>query len=80
MSEIWPLWHSIQDIGLRPTPVFVPREFHGQGSLVGYCPWSHKEPERTESLSLTHIQDMVHRRLHLSNTFNFFPTFYLENK
>ena len=22
-----------------PTPVFLPREFHGQRSLVGYSPW-----------------------------------------
>ena len=25
------------------TPVFLPRESHGQRSLVGYCPWGHKE-------------------------------------
>ena len=24
-------------------PVFLPGEFHGQRSLVGYSPWSHKE-------------------------------------
>ena len=24
-----------------PTPVFLPREFHGQRSLVGYSPWHH---------------------------------------
>ena len=23
----------------QPTPVFLPREFHGQRSLVGYGPW-----------------------------------------
>ena len=23
----------------QPTPVFLPREFHGQWSLVGYSPW-----------------------------------------
>ena len=27
----------------QPTPVFLPGEFHGQGSLVGYSPWSGKE-------------------------------------
>ena len=26
----------------QPTPVFLPGEFHGQGSLVGYCPWDDK--------------------------------------
>jgi len=25
-----------------PTPVFLPGEFHGQRSLVGYSPWGHK--------------------------------------
>ena len=26
----------------QPTPVFLPEEFHGQRSLVGYCPWDHR--------------------------------------
>ena len=25
--------------GMQPTPVFLPGEFHGQRSLVGYSPW-----------------------------------------
>ena len=25
-----------------PTPVYLPGEFHGQRSLVGYSPWGHK--------------------------------------
>ena len=35
------------------TPVFLPGEFHGQRSLVGYSPWYHKEPDMTGWLSLT---------------------------
>ena len=27
------------------TPVFYPRELHGQRSLAGYSPWSHKESD-----------------------------------
>ena len=27
----------------QPTLVFLPGEFHGQRSLVGYSPWGHKE-------------------------------------
>jgi len=27
---------------MAPTPVFLPREFHGQKSPVGYSPWGHK--------------------------------------
>ena len=34
----------------KSTPVFLPREFHGQRSLVGYSPWSHKELDMTEQL------------------------------
>ena len=32
----------------QPTPVFLPGEFHGQRSLVGYSPWGHKRSDRTE--------------------------------
>ena len=32
----------------QPTPVFLPGESHGQKSLVGYSPWSHKEADTTE--------------------------------
>ena len=30
------------------TPVFLPKKFHGQRSLVGCSPWGHKELEMTE--------------------------------
>ena len=33
----------------QPTPVFLPGEFHGQRSLVGYSPWGHKESDTTET-------------------------------
>ena len=32
----------------QPTPVFLPGEFHGQWSLVGYSPWGQKELDTTE--------------------------------
>ena len=32
-----------------PTLVFLPVEFHGQKSLVGYNPWGHKESDTTEA-------------------------------
>ena len=35
-----------------PTPVFLPGEFHGQRSQVGYSPWGPKESETTEWISL----------------------------
>ena len=33
-------------------PVFLPGEFHGQRSLVGYNPQDHKESDTTEQLSM----------------------------
>ena len=36
-----------------PTLVFLPGEFHGQRSLVGYSPWGWKESDMTEWLTLT---------------------------
>ena len=38
---------------MEPIPVFLPRESHGQRSLVGYSPWGHKESETAEH---THTQ------------------------
>ena len=38
-----------------PTPVFLPAEFHGQRSLVGYSPWGHRESDTTEQLTLTSL-------------------------
>ena len=31
----------------QPTSVFLPGKVHGQRSLVGYSPWSHKETRRS---------------------------------
>ena len=36
-----------------PTPVFLPREFHRQRSLVDYNPWGHKESDTTDQLILS---------------------------
>ena len=36
-----------------PTPIFLPGEFHGQRSLVGYSPWDYKELDTTEQLTLS---------------------------
>ena len=34
----------------QPTPVLLPRKFHGSRCLVGYSPWGHKELDTTERL------------------------------
>ena len=54
----------------QPTPVFLPGEFHGQRSLVGYSPWGLKEPEMNEQRLL---QLLIHgmsrestNRLHIN--------------
>ena len=35
----------------QPTPVSLPADFHGQGSLAGYNPWGHKELDVTEDIT-----------------------------
>ena len=32
----------------QPTPLFLPGEYHGQRSLVGFSPQGHKESDMTE--------------------------------
>ena len=46
----------------QPTPVFLPGESQGRWSLVGYSPWSCKESDMTEWLTLslfTHIHNYI---------------------
>ena len=58
LPAMWQTW--VQSLGWGdpwrrerlPTPVFWPAEFHGQRSLAGYSPWSGKESDTTERLSL----------------------------
>ena len=45
----------------QPTPVFLPGESHGERSLAGYSPWSHKKSnmiEVTEHRTAQHIITM----------------------
>ena len=39
--------------GNSPIPVFLPGEFHGWRSLVGYSLWGGKESNMTERLTLS---------------------------
>ena len=41
--------------GMATHSSFLPRESHGQRSLVGYRPWGHKESDMTEQLTHTSI-------------------------
>jgi len=44
-----------------PTPVFLPGEFHGQKSLVGYCPWGCKESDTTDWITLSLSPKAIYR-------------------
>ena len=44
-------WEDPLEKKQLPMPVFLPGEFHGQRSLVGYSPWGHKESDTTECLT-----------------------------
>ena len=37
----------------QPTPVFLPREFHGQRNLAGHRPWGCRESDTAERLILS---------------------------
>ena len=51
VRKIWRReWQSI--------PVFLPGEFHGQSSPVGYSLWDHKESDMTDQLTL--LQPLVY--------------------
>ena len=38
----------------KPLQLFLPRESHGQRSLVGYSPWGRKKSDMIASLTHTH--------------------------
>ena len=40
-------WEDLEKEWL-PTPVFLLGEFHGQRSLVYYCPWGRKELDTSD--------------------------------
>ena len=43
-----PGWEDPREGGIKPTPVFLPGESHGQRSPMGYIPWVYRELEMTE--------------------------------
>ena len=53
-TRLWSLGQEDPVKGMQSTPVFLPGEFHGQRSLVGYGSWDHKESDMTELLTHTH--------------------------
>ena len=56
----------------QPIPVFLPREFHGQRSLVGYSPCNPKESDTTEHAQ---VPDGVRETINSPLTYmNIIPT------
>ena len=50
----------------QPTAVFLPGNFCGQRSLVGYSSWGHKESNMTERLRMnTHTHTHTHTHAHM---------------
>jgi len=57
MQESWVqslYWEDTLEKEWQPTPVFLPGEFHGQRSLVGYSPCGRKELDMTEVTEYLH--------------------------
>ena len=50
-----------------PTPVSLPREFHGQRSPEGYSPWGHKELDMSEQLLLSLLSGLEGHCLFLTH-------------
>ena len=69
----------------QPTPVFLPREFHGQSYLVGNSPWGHKDLDTTEWLTLLLVtvccdsqsQGLLHSKRNRSRWFFWIPYLFL---
>ena len=49
-TPVWGFNPCIREIPWRrePTPIFLPREFHGQRSLAGCSPWGYEVSDMTE--------------------------------
>ena len=57
MKSLPAIWETLgqedpQEEEMTTPPIFLPGESHGQRSLAGYSPWSHKESDTTEWLTL----------------------------
>ena len=53
----------------QPTPVFLPGESQGRGSLVGYRLWGHKELDMTEALNLPTLACALYHLVNFMFTF-----------
>ena len=77
MQETWIQSLSQEDTLGREwltTPIFLPGEFHGQRSLVGYSPWGHKELDMTEWLTFLMCVHKSTKNIRFSVAGNFAQT------
>ena len=58
---LWSFMYKFWRKEWQSTPVFLPREFHGQRSLTGCSPWGRKESDKTESHTHTHTHTHTHK-------------------
>ena len=65
---------SSQDWEDPPTPIFLPGEFHGQGSLMGYSSWGREESDITERM---HARAHTHTHTHTQTIPNLVLNFLL---
>ena len=50
------------EMGMAPTPVFLPEEFQGQKSMAGQSLWGRKESDTTERVTLTNSVGQVAKK------------------
>ena len=66
-------WHCFPS--WPPTPVFLPRECHGERNLTGYSPWGHKRvrfdlpTEHVRACTHTHTLTHTHTDSHQQHRF-----------
>ena len=61
----------------RPTPVFLPGQFHGQRSLADYSPQGHNESDTTERLTLVSLSRPPHHQTAYKLKLKWIITFYI---
>ena len=55
-------YSCIPDI-LKLFKIFLPGEFHGKRSLVGYSPWGHEELNTNEQLTLPILNKSLAKKI-----------------
>ena len=70
MQETWVQSLAQEDPLEKGTAIFLPGEFHGQRSPVGYSPWGCRELDMTKQLTHTHTHIYVTADLATTSLFS----------